>query len=79
MLYEVITGRVRRDGDLRRLLDEVEAAGELHRISAQVDPDLEIAAVTDRVCKETVVFPELSGPYISIILPRGTPPMPSAT
>jgi len=45
-------GRVRRDGDLRRLLDEVEAAGELHRISAQVDPDLEIAAVTDKVCKE---------------------------
>jgi len=25
-----------------------------------------------------VVFPEDSGPYISMILPRGTPPMPSA-
>ena len=30
-------------------------------------------------CKETVVLPELSGPYTSIIRPRGYPPTPNAT
>ncbi len=30
------------------------------------------------ICKVKVVFPLLSGPYISIILPFGTPPIPSA-
>ena len=30
------------------------------------------------ICNASVVFPELSGPYISIILPLGTPPIPNA-
>lgn len=37
--------------ELRQLLARLEAAGELRRIAAGVDPRLEIAAVTDRVCK----------------------------
>ncbi len=30
------------------------------------------------MCSESVVFPDDSGPKISIMRPRGTPPMPSA-
>ncbi len=37
--------------DLRGLLESLEAWGELHRVPVEVDPVLEIAAVTDRVCK----------------------------
>jgi 4-hydroxy-3-polyprenylbenzoate decarboxylase len=37
--------------DLRQFLAWVDAAGALHRVTAEVDPDLEIAAITDRVCK----------------------------
>ena len=29
-------------------------------------------------CKESVVLPDASGPYISITLPFGTPPIPNA-
>ena len=29
-------------------------------------------------CKESVVLPDASGPYISITLPLGTPPIPNA-
>jgi len=37
--------------DLRGLLVRLEAEGELCRVPVEVDPELEIAAVTDRVCK----------------------------
>lgn len=37
--------------DLRTFLDELAAAGELVRIARPVDPELEIAALTDRVSK----------------------------
>ena len=37
---------------LRDFLARLKGAGELHTISAPVDPVLEIAAITDRVCKE---------------------------
>ncbi len=37
--------------DLRQFLTLLESRGELRRISAEVDPELEIAAITDRVCK----------------------------
>jgi 4-hydroxy-3-polyprenylbenzoate decarboxylase len=37
--------------DLRQFLTLLENRGELHRITAEVDPQLEIAAITDRVCK----------------------------
>ena len=37
--------------DLRQFLTLLENRGELHRVTAEVDPQLEIAAMTDRVCK----------------------------
>lgn len=37
--------------DLRDFLDLLEIHGELHKVAAEVDPLLEIAAVTARVCK----------------------------
>jgi 4-hydroxy-3-polyprenylbenzoate decarboxylase len=37
--------------DLRQFLALLETRGELRRIAAEVDPELEIAAITDRVCK----------------------------
>ena len=36
---------------LRQFISQIESIGELSRISASVDPILEIAAVTNRVCK----------------------------
>ena len=35
----------------RDFIDRLETCGELHPVRAEVDPDLEIAALTDRVCK----------------------------
>jgi len=37
--------------DLRQYLSVLEKNGELHRITAEVDPILEIAEITDRMCK----------------------------
>lgn len=37
--------------DLRQFIDSLEACGELQRVATEVDPYLEIAAITDRVCK----------------------------
>lgn len=37
--------------DLRHYLSVLEQNGELHRIKAEVDPILEIAEITDRMCK----------------------------
>ncbi len=37
--------------DLRHFISRLEADGELSRISIPVDPVLEIAAITDRICK----------------------------
>ncbi len=37
--------------DMRELLAVLEAAGELRRVAAPADPQLEIAAIIDRVCK----------------------------
>lgn len=37
--------------DLREFLEKLEQAGELHRIGVEVDPVLEIAEITDRMCK----------------------------
>lgn len=45
--------------DLRRFLTLLENRRELHRITAEVDPQLEIAAITDRVCKSTAGGPAL--------------------
>lgn len=38
--------------DLRRFLDLLEASGELAIVNTEVDPVLEIAAITDRICKQ---------------------------
>lgn len=45
-------------------------------INAAMPPSFCASAMARRA---TVVLPEDSGPYISMILPRGMPPMPSAT
>src|SRR5690349_17097930 len=37
--------------DLREFLKRLEEQGELQRVTVSVDPVLEIAAITDRVCK----------------------------
>lgn len=52
--------------DLRQFLSLLEAEGALHRVAAKVDPDLEIAAITDRVCKsadggQALLFQQVSG------------------
>lgn len=38
--------------DLRAFLQQLDAAGELHRIPAEVDPHLEMGAIADRVSQE---------------------------
>jgi 4-hydroxy-3-polyprenylbenzoate decarboxylase len=38
--------------DLRHFIDLIESRGELTRIAVEADPLLEIAAITDQVCKE---------------------------
>jgi len=55
-------------GDLHQLLELLTRVGELHRISAAVDPRLEIAAVVDRVCKEPG-----GGPALCFEKPAGFP------
>jgi len=37
--------------NFRDFLDRLKDSGELHAVAAEVDPELEIAAITDRVCK----------------------------
>lgn len=37
--------------DLREFIGQLAARGELHHVAAEVDPELEIAAITNRVCK----------------------------
>lgn len=37
--------------NLRAFIELLKAGGELHTVRAEVDPDLEIAAITDKVCK----------------------------
>ncbi|MCW2962521.1 MAG: menaquinone biosynthesis decarboxylase [Thermoleophilia bacterium] len=38
--------------DLREWIDQLRAAGELHEVTAEVDPHLEITEITDRTTKE---------------------------
>jgi 4-hydroxy-3-polyprenylbenzoate decarboxylase len=53
--------------DLREFLAGLVAAGELHSVEAEVDPHLEIAAVTDRICKSPG-----GGPALRFDRPRGS-------
>ena len=51
--------------DLREFIKRLEKEGELKRISAEVDPELEITEVTDRVCK-------MGGPALLFERPKGS-------
>jgi 4-hydroxy-3-polyprenylbenzoate decarboxylase len=55
--------------DLREFLHLLEKSGELHRVTVEADPYLEIAAVTDRACK----FPG-GGPALYFERPKGFSP-----
>ncbi len=57
--------------NLRQFISLLEANGELSRISTLVDPILEIAAITDRVCKQpnggaALLFAQPSGSYFQV-------------
>ena len=45
--------------NLAELLSEFQDRGELLRIAAEVQPDLEIAEITDRVCRSMAPSPAL--------------------
>ena len=50
--------------DLQDLLDEFERAGDLRRIKVEVDPDLEVSAIVDRVVRENgpaLIFENVAG------------------
>jgi len=51
--------------DLREFIKRLEKEGELKRISAEVDPQLEITEITDRVCKA-------NGPALLFERPKGS-------
>lgn len=55
---------------LHAFLDELERSGELHRVTAEVDPRLEVAAITDRVSKGTggkaLLFERVKGSTIPV-------------
>ncbi len=51
--------------DLREFIKRLEKEGELKRISAEVDPQLEITEITDRVCKA-------DGPALLFENPKGS-------
>ncbi|WP_144400109.1 UbiD family decarboxylase [Geobacter pickeringii] len=56
---------------LHEFLEELERLGELHRVGSEVDPRLEIAAVTDRVCKsadggKALLFEKVRGGEIPV-------------
>ncbi|MDP6942236.1 MAG: menaquinone biosynthesis decarboxylase [Planctomycetota bacterium] len=59
---------------VREWIEVLEAAGELHRISAEVDPYLEIAEITDRVSKEdgapnkALLFENVKGMEIPVFI-----------
>lgn len=55
---------------LADFLEELEQAGELARISVEVDPELELAAITDRVMKEkgpALLFERVKGHHPPVV------------
>ena len=58
--------------DLREWMAALERAGELKRISTEVDPVLEIAEITDRVSKSRDRNGQYGGPAILFEKPRGS-------
>ena len=63
--------------DLRHFIETLEAQGELKRISATVDVELEISEITDRVSKQNgpaLLFENPKGYNIPVLIncsPRG--------
>lgn len=57
--------------DLRELIRALEKAGELRRIKAEVDPELEITEITDRVSKQcgpALLFENVRGHSIPVLI-----------
>ncbi|MBI1919873.1 MAG: UbiD family decarboxylase [Geobacter sp.] len=57
--------------DLQSFLTGLEESGELHRVPVEVDPVLEIAAVTDQVCKspgggKALLFQQVKGSAVPV-------------
>ncbi len=63
--------------DLREFIHDLEAAGELKRITAPVDRDLEVTEITDRVSKQlgpALLFENVKGSKIPLLINAlGTP------
>ena len=60
-----------RFDDLRSFLDFLDDHGELQRITAPVDPILEIAEITDRVCKQhgpALLFSNVQGSSMPVVM-----------
>ena len=57
--------------DLREFIDRLESEGELRRIKVPVDPELEIAEITDRVSKQfgpALLFENVQGSGIPLLI-----------
>lgn len=60
--------------DLREFIKVLENKGLLHRVKVEVDPVLEIAEITDRMCKspnggKALFFLKMSEAHQSLLLP----------
>ena len=58
--------------DLREFVKELERAGELKRVRAEVDPVLEIAEITQRVARDPNRKPDSVGPALLFEKPKGS-------
>ena len=57
--------------DLRDWLDHLRREGELHEVTAEVDPDLEIAEITDRVTRAggpALLFTNVRGSSLPLVI-----------
>ena len=65
-----MAGRTRTPENMRDWIARLRAAGELHEITAEVDPHLEITEITDRVTKErgpALLFSNVRGTSMPVI------------
>ena len=58
--------------DLREFVKELEKAGELKRVRAEVDPVLEIPEVTQRIARDANRKPNSVGPAVLFEKPKGS-------
>ena len=57
--------------DLQEFIQALDAAGELRRITREVDPYLEITEITDRVCKANgpaLLFERVKGSQFPVLM-----------